>query len=51
MSRFATVFEDPEYEDYAEDDVGDWAYIDVSKNQYPAATVQEDYSPYVTVNS
>lgn len=51
MSRFARVFEDPDYEDYAEDETGDWACVEPSDNQYPAATVQEDYSPYVTVNS
>jgi hypothetical protein len=51
MSRFAREFEDPEYEDYVEDADGDWAYVEPSNKQYPAATVAEDLSPYATVNS
>lgn len=51
MSRFARVFEDPEYEDYVEDADGDWAHVEPSKDQYPAATESEDLSPYATVNS
>jgi hypothetical protein len=51
MSRFARVFEDPEYEDYVEDADGDWAQVDLDNTKYPAAKVQEDLSPYATVNS
>jgi hypothetical protein len=51
MSRFARVFEDPDYEDYAEDADGDWAYVEPSNTKNPAATVAEDLSPYATVNS
>jgi len=51
MSRFARVFEDPEYEDYVEDADGDWAYVEHSKTENPAAKVAEDLSPYATVNS
>lgn len=51
MSKFARVFEDPEYEDYVEDADGDWAYVNPSETKNLAATVQEDLSPYATVNS
>ena len=46
MSRFAVIYEDPEYEGYLEDDEGDWVEVEIQ----PVATIQqheeEIYSPY-----
>ena len=46
MSRFAVIYEDPEYEDYLEDSEGDWVEVEVQ----PVAEIQQDeeeiYSPY-----
>jgi hypothetical protein len=61
VSRFAVVYEDPDYEDWAdslESDEGDWVedggtdimtWLNI---QIDGATVkQEEYSPFVTINS
>ena len=64
MSRFARVYEDPDYEDWAdslESDEGDWVEdggTDIMtwlNLKIDGATVvkkpQEDYSPFATINS
>jgi hypothetical protein len=50
MSRFAVVYEDPEYEDYsngAEQDIIDW----LADKLEPSDTEEEQYSPFETINS
>jgi hypothetical protein len=46
MSRFAVIYEDPEYEDYLESDEGDWVEVEIQ----PVVKIQQEdeeiYSPY-----
>jgi hypothetical protein len=40
------VYEDPEYEDYLEEDQGDWVEIEIQPVVKIQHTEEEDYSPY-----
>ena len=50
MSRFAVVYEDPEYELEADEDM-DWQDIDNSAGEAVFARIVEDLSPFETMNS
>jgi hypothetical protein len=58
MSRFAVVYEDPDYE--YQDDEGDWTDVDTAPlsaivdswiRQTVAEKPQEELSPFATMNS
>jgi hypothetical protein len=62
MSRFAVIYEDPEYEQWADEhDEGDWQDIYVEPGTVksfdewtPEAQqrlIQDIFSPYITINS
>ena len=50
MSRFAKVYEDPEYEMDTDEDM-DWQDIDNSAGEAVFARIVEELSPFETVNS
>lgn len=52
MSRFAVVYEDPEYEIELSDDEGDWEDVPELPSLYVAKKQQqEEFGPYETINS
>jgi predicted DNA binding CopG/RHH family protein len=50
MSRFAVVYEDPEYELEADEDM-DWQDVDNSAGEAVFKRIAEELSPFETVNS
>ncbi len=50
MSRFAVVYEDPEYEMDTDEDM-DWQDVDNSAGEAVFKRIAEELSPFETVNS